>query len=74
MTLNELCKKWGLQTCWQTESQQGARAIIRIPNGKQQDKICDELYKLLWEELELPYYWQPRDTALFCVVLPNLNK
>ncbi|BFM39932.1 hypothetical protein [Synechocystis sp. LKSZ1] len=65
MTLNNYLKSSGLQYTWD-----GEKVIIRLPDGRGQDRYADELYKLLWQELKLPYYWYPRPGCMFCVVVP----
>ena len=46
--------------------------IIRIPNNKHQDTIAETLYKTLYDNLKIPYYWHPRQNCLFCVVVPHV--
>jgi hypothetical protein len=79
MTLNETLKQLktiepGLQYAYypnHPEPQFRQSVIIRIPEGRTEKTIADKLYQLLWHELKIPYYWQPRKGCTFCHVVPH---
>jgi hypothetical protein len=79
MTLNDTLKTLkkqhpGLQYCYlKTHKNPKLRqsVIIRIPDGKHQDAICETLKTTLWDNLKIPYYWQPRKKCIFCHVVPH---